>query len=502
MKQAIKIILALMIVFVMTQCKKKVETISNPVNDVKKVHVKLNVDNTRWVEPANGHFGFSNGDRVYVGYNGVCIGMLIFDDEEDHCLEGDIDDYDPEHDDYLHLYYMGPGYMESPTGGETYIDYNIADQREYLPVLSYGHTSVKYTGAGTYSCDFYNQCALVEFKLESTANPQTPVLVHNMPVGAKLDFANNRIVATNETGTMRLNNYYVNSENNSALWAILLPTSSELNTTAVVGGRAYNVTIPEISENDYLTGATAIDIDDTATPAADYFFTLNGNKVYFAPGNLVNYGGEPAYCFGVNQYDNADYTGDYANMDSISLFGWGTWVGGKTLDNGGPKTIETDDELYSYGADEEFEYDYLSSSYSGWRTITAEEMSDLFNEHTYKLGVVITDYFNGPVTGAAFRPDGQSNAFKDEYTIEKWEEEENTGALFLAFSGCRENDRLINSPWGYSNVEGFYWVKSGDADIAKCFLFYTFNDNWTYSQISTSGQKWYGGSVRLVRDAE
>jgi hypothetical protein len=80
MKKLNTFIVALSLIFGMAQCKKQ-ETPATPQNtEGNLVHLTVKVGNGSKVDvdPSTGVVSFSDGDKLYVGYNSACVGTLEY----------------------------------------------------------------------------------------------------------------------------------------------------------------------------------------------------------------------------------------------------------------------------------------------------------------------------------------------------------------------------------------------------------------------------------------
>ena len=109
-----------------------------------------------------------------------------------------------------------------------------------------------------------NKCGLVKFwawPTPSTSN--TLVTISGMKTTALIDFANNGITATDDTGEVKL--HKVSGSDPAERWAILLPQSSEPNATvsyptADNPNFSQTIYIPEIKANTYYGGYNGISV--------------------------------------------------------------------------------------------------------------------------------------------------------------------------------------------------------------------------------------------------
>lgn len=280
-------------------------------------------------------------------------------------------------------------------------------------------------------------------------------------------------------------------------------------------------------------------------------FTINdsGDKVIFAPGNLVYDKGN--WRFHANQYDkcftsDGDVSGHYTSSGTFDLFGWGssgidltgtdkTWIyyqpwsqksdaeyatagSGTTEDPYVYEAPISPNNTFGYGPAYpnnlgvgDWGYNTISGYASGdWRTPTKEDWDAFFDkESIYDVTrmdagtvagvcglIILPDDFIDPKTSSA-RASGafvtpHDNSYNQNvYTAEAWKAMENAGAVFLPCEGYR-NGTTIQSSINY----GQYWTSTaGDSDNASRLLF---RHGRTYNTVSKHRN--HGRAVRLVRD--
>ena len=219
------------------------------------------------VYPESGAYVFQNGDKLYVGNNGHYIGTLEY---YNGAFSGDIETDTTTYHDYLHFYFIGGTYdgdlYTSGANATESFEWSIADQTESeLPVLSYGHSTRKFSNKTTaYSCMLENKCGLVKFwawPKPSTSN--TLVTISGMKTTAVIDFANHGITSTDATGEVKL--HQVDGSNPAERWAILLPQSSVPAATVSYKDAdnhdvAQTIYMPEIKANTYYGGYNGISV--------------------------------------------------------------------------------------------------------------------------------------------------------------------------------------------------------------------------------------------------
>ena len=330
MKRLSLLLISIALLFGMTQCKKKVETIT-PATVDETVHISLRVDGSKHsVFPSTGAVVYTDGDVIYVGNNGKYVGSLTY---ADGAFSGDLTGVSTE--DYLHFFFIGgltPG--TTPTAGTTTsFSIDISNQRNKLPVLSYGKSNIKYTsGTTAYSSILENQCALVKFTLDKSVF--NPINLTGLRTTAIIDFANNLLTPNSSTGT--ITTYWDEDSGNGYRYAIVFATQG------VAIDKSGYIFCGGGVEYDIPTAASANAFIKDATISITGGFTINedGDKVIFSQGNLQYQASTGTWRFAENQYDyvgNATLGNVYENgvkcnnaliSDSytgwIDLFGWGT----------------------------------------------------------------------------------------------------------------------------------------------------------------------------------
>lgn len=427
MKRLSTIIMALALVLGMSQCKKQETPATGNITPTNPgVHITVNVgeneDNggkgengeRHNIAPAYGLFSFSSGDQLYVGHNGKYVGTLTF---SNGFFDGTIYPDQTVTDQPLHFYFVGNAAVTgTPEANQTTsLSINIANQRQNLPVLSYGASTKPFTGTGTtYSTTLKNKCALVRFDLQNEGDYE--VTLSNVPTLATVNFANptaeTAIVAT-EGQTNANMTLYGESGNTMYRWAILLPgtnLSPSVHTDLTWNGEGE---LPVMGNNTYINSGIQIAnvvptvyYEPTEAQKA-YFVKTSGNeltkfsvdenkKVYFSKANLRAYydatSHPTGWSFHDTQYGDAD-----GNLDSY----------GKNHIRGNDVEFSTanaygDRFTWGYGADYSItEYEgfynenhdlsveaskdwgcvFTESSPEGghWRTLSAEEWDYLLN---------------------------------------------------------------------------------------------------------------------------
>lgn len=288
----------------------------------------------------------------------------------------------------------------------------------------------------------------------------------------------------------------------------------------------------------------------TMTETNHGLFTVNssGKQVYFSQGNLKYSNG--IWSFQTNQYDrcfteNGNTTASYSAAGTFDLFGWGTsGISGYTpmatnyfaycteyaASKYNPYGSQTT-HLYDGGTDAnkaDWGYNAISNGgnaiNSGWRTPKNYSNEGIDNEWYYILnsratGNRINNTENARYTLAIINTDGTQDRgmilFPDNYTAGSpngvtwgaingasnwgtkctttgWLALEAAGCVFLPAAGYRSNTDIF-----HNSAYGKYWSSSYNDNSNAYYLNFLYN----YSPSIPSGNKSFGYSVRLVRDA-
>lgn len=257
MKKLSAIIIAIALVFGLSQCKK--DKPATPDAEDGMVYVTVNVANNgakHEVYPSTGTYVFENGDKLYVGNNGHYIGTLTYNNG---AFSGGITS--PSTSDYLHFYFVG-GLTTTPaelTTGTTSCTVSIADQSSKLPILSYGQSTQQYTDANaTYTTTLRNKCGLVKFVPQVETN--NAVTISGFYNTAAIDFATPSITPTGAPGDITLF-----AESDAAKWAILLPQTG-VSPTATISGYFCEIEGTfDITNNYYNSTGVSISMTPPAT---------------------------------------------------------------------------------------------------------------------------------------------------------------------------------------------------------------------------------------------
>lgn len=538
MKKLNIVLMAFALVAMMAQCKKDNGN-ATPDNSENTFAITLNVgsngNSKADVNPMTGTVDFENGDKIYVGSGGKYVGSLINDGN--HRFVGNITD--PVEGEPLYFYFLGNMSPDETIAAGATEEFSvvISDQTEHLPVISCAPSNEEFSyTTATYTAHLKNKCALAKFNVTTLST--APVCITGFNNKVAVNFTDNTLTNSQEAdGVITL------PAGNGEKWAILLPQEA---VEEGEEGSAYSgfysgirPAIPEILVNGYLSDGIAI-VLNAPEGAVGGVFTINGSggHVLFSQGNLQYIGsaGDGSddntgafWQFAEHQWD---YLGQSTDQNSSSitadrdLFGWGT----SGYDHGATRyqpwsTSTTSSQYNVYGNSQYNLYDQSGQAdwgynaiinggnqeNNGWRTLTANEWNYVFNGRVdaaskYGHGVV-----NG-VCGMILLPDewtlpeglsftSGNSAWANVYNATQWVQMEANGAVFLPAAGYRNGTTL-----SYVSSEGYYWsskVSSFTPSInAFRMIFYDSSLTPSHSGYTGSGTRYYGCSVRLVRNVQ
>ncbi|MBO7082394.1 MAG: hypothetical protein J6W30_00930, partial [Bacteroidales bacterium] len=263
MKKLAVFVAALVLTLGLAQCKKEQPaTPQNTEGNLVHLTVKVGNGSRANVNPSTGVISFSNGDKLYVGYDNACVGTLEYNASTNK-FSGDLS-LSQNGDQPLHFYYLG-GDVTHVGETQQYIVDIYEQQFNPYPVISYGTSTPNYSESNNaYSTTLENQCALVEFTTNRILK-ETNFYIQGINNQVAIDFENNTITTTNTTGNISLY-----PETPTSRWAILLPNEDPVTVTVnAVGYNEIDITIPPVNKNDFLHGENAVSFVLTAMEADD-----------------------------------------------------------------------------------------------------------------------------------------------------------------------------------------------------------------------------------------
>ena len=541
MKKISTIVMALVLVLGLSQCKKNEQ--NNTENQNEPVTITLNVSGNNGsrvvVNPATGTVDFENNDQIIVASGGKYVGTLTYNGS---LFSGAISNATEGYP--LQFYFLGnvtPA--ETLTSGVTEsCSVVISDQTEHLPVISAASSNENYTASTTdYTAHLLNKCALVKFNL--TTASEAPICVMGFNNMVTVNFSENTLTHGQES-----NGVVTLPAGNGEKWAILLPNEA---LEAGEQGSAYSQdgvyigtrgAVPATTENGYLTVGIEVNVTTEVNQGevlvgaicGKFTINANGDQVYFSRGNLQYQASTNIWRFAENQFDiigsaNNNISPIYDGW--IDLFGWGTsgWDNGNVYYRPYDYEHLTDwnagDFGYGYGPTDGTNYQYdLTGAYANsdwgvynaisnggnvpnlWRTLTAGnngEWDYVINRRSTPSGIRYAKACVNNVNGLILLPDSwnttvyalnyvnrQDAPFSTNVIMaEDWTMMESIGVVFLPAAG----GRYLNS---FSGYDGCYWSVS-DA------RFINFRNDICYAGTgNANSDRYFGYSVRLVHDVE
>ena len=324
MKRISTIIMALVVVMTMAQCKKNNPTTPDNQNNV--VTITLDVKNNNGsrvdVNTTTGTVDFETGDKVFVGSGGKYVGFLTHNGTN---FVGNITN--PTENQPLQFYFLG-NVMPTETlsaGTTEECSVIISDQTEHLPVISCAASNENYiSGLTSYTGHLLNKCALVKFNVTTPSN--SPICITGMKNKVTVDFTQNTMTPSMDgEGVIMLP---AGSGENVEKWAILLPQEAleegEEGTTYSEEGIYTGVRpeIPTITENGYwVNGIDLIVSNDYRLP-----MVVTSNVIPYTVysaiggGNVIDAGGSDVISKGICWSDspNPDTT-DFVVCEGLGI---------------------------------------------------------------------------------------------------------------------------------------------------------------------------------------
>ncbi len=256
MKTTKTLLLALLCLAIMTQCKKE-----QPTTEVGTVAISLTLNGdggTRVeVNTGTGAVTYQPGDVIYVASGGKYIGTLQNNGTN---FNGNITN--PVVGQPLHFFFLGNKVpLEDLVAGATEsCSVLIGNQKDGLPVIEYAPSNETYSATtSAYTAMLLNKCALVKFNVTTTS--EAPICITGMKNKVTVDFATNTLTPSMEgEGVITL------PAGEGEKWAILLPQGAM---EAGAEGTAYSEdggwtgsrsAMPNIVENGYLVSGIAVNV--------------------------------------------------------------------------------------------------------------------------------------------------------------------------------------------------------------------------------------------------
>ena len=321
MKKLTIFVAALVLTLGLAQCKK--EQPATPQNsEGNLVHLTVNVGNGSRadVDTITGVVSFSNDDKLYVGYNGACVGTLDYSPTTNNPnrFSGDLN-LTQSGDQPLHFYYLGG--VVTQDGEQRYlVDISVQDDHPY-PVISYGTSTTNYSESSkAYTTTLENQCALVEFTTNRILK-ELDFNIEGINNQVIIDFADNTFTPTHNQNS-QISPY---PESPTSRWAILLPSEEPVPVNVIVVG--YNervITIPPVKKNDFLHGENAVRFELT-NMMADVPLTIEAAPLTNGVIRVINPPVGMKYSKNNGEKKNItgdiEIQGDLEHLDKVQFYG-------------------------------------------------------------------------------------------------------------------------------------------------------------------------------------
>jgi len=529
-RKGMTMILALALILGMTQCKKKIETVSETSSGL---YITLEVDNdSKVIVDPYGHVEpnysyatvtYETNDTIYVGHNGRFVGKLIY---SNNTFSGVIDDSDLSTNDYFHFYFLGNKPLKATNvGGNIVYNLDIVDQSAKYPVISYAHSTDKFNPyVSSYNAHLLNKCSIVKFTTNIDITDNISISgMNNMVI---VDFTKNI-----GGGSANPYSYMMDENNNGEIilhsvsatekWAILLPQAAVTAATANAPGYVSTTSfgVPTISTNQYLGDGIDITMEEvveekgiSVSPTKQAVFA-NGN-LKATKTNTEDSWESWTWSFMENPWDaveqsDSDMATYYAGKSNIGLFGCN------------PKThpfyTELDDNYsgrFTTWTSNEITNDPDANNYT-WYVPTQAEWAYIFSGRenaTSKFGMALVAGKPGVILlpddcagVSGFKPYFSTQAYASNTIDESdWTSKyASVGAVFIPANGYRYITYLAEY-----NIWGGYWT--GTTDIGGNGYYMRFVDaastsfttvHVEYDPINND-DRYYGGALRLIRYVE
>ena len=313
MRNLSTILLAVVMVFGLAQCKKEQPT---PQGEGNVVTITLNVDGNNGsrvnVDPTGtNQVTFTDGDQILVASDGKYVGTLT---KDGGMFSGTVSADDLVDGQPLYFYFLGNKQGELQTGVTT-CTVNISDQTGYpnLPVISMGRSIdtqtgniVKYaSGMTSFSSRLYNKCSLMKFNV--TTPSDAAICITGMNNQVTVNFGTNVFTYGQVNGGLiKMRGQAGSGE--KTYWAIVLP-KEDVTPVGVAYSEDNNYTgncpeIDVIEVNKYYDSGIALSVSTHA---------WNVNSVYLRVNNAGDtYSDECG--FTVTATENASWAGGDAGI--------------------------------------------------------------------------------------------------------------------------------------------------------------------------------------------
>ena len=433
MKRIGTIIISLVLVLGLTQCKKTEQPTADNTENTIAITLSVGGNNGNAkvdVDPSTGTVDFEGGDIIYVGSGGKYVGMLTHNGN--HHFQGNISD--PVEGEPLQFYFLGNVTPEETLGAGTTEECSvvISDQTQRLPVISCAPSNEDFSLTNTtYTAHLLNKCSLVKFSVSTPS--AAPICVTGMYNKVTVDFVNNTVAYSQDgDGILMLPG---GAGQDVEKWAIVLPQPAleEGEEGSVYSSANYTgirPAMPEVLVNAYWQAGIALEVSTTPVGTLKGLFTINntGTQVFFSQGNLQYIGSAGngddnntgAYWkFAEHQWDYLGNNGQNSTTKTIDrdLFSWGT----SGYDHGAyyyqPWTHGSYNNYYAYGSytynlhDQTGQADWGYNAIlnggnqenSGWKTLASGQWSYIFYSRAASTvnGTANARYAKAQVSGSS-----------------------------------------------------------------------------------------------------
>ena len=550
LKKGTTMMLTLVLLLGMTQCKKNVETISTASNGVTMILEAYNGNAKTNIYP-NGTLEWGTNEVIYVinDASGTCVGSVTNGSSGGTTFTGTVSVEPGTYN--FHYYYVGT--VQTIASGATSFEMDFTKQDGALTNLGKFHigcgvqTGVEVSAGNTISAEtsMTSMVSVAYFNTTGMADGNELVYLYGDKINNKLsiDFSNNTVTYSKING-----GWICTGAVSSGAYVMLVPndgTSTDITFASKrTTGTCNNMFTYGIHANRFYCseGNTSNPIAVAVTPypkgilRGQFIVNDSGNKkVRFSQGNLQYIGSAstPYWKFADNQYDwigaKTPQNTTATNIDR-DLFGWGT--SGVTYDYGDGmtqaiayqpySTSTTNGDYYAYGSwaenlndifyghnEADWGYNAIlnggNTTNLGWYTMTYGEWGYVTYKNTIGYGTVhgvrgvILLPFNWSTDYSDLYPNfteyvynvttSWPNVFNDN-TSPTWSQMEAAGCVFLPAAGYRDGTNILNT----SNKTGYYWsdtYSSTSNSYGLIILDYRIYANPFY--------RYRGASVRLVR---
>ena len=346
------LLLAAAMLLGLTQCKKEVETV-NPVA-ADGIPMTLNAYNdSRTSFDGSGAISWGTNEKIYVVYNGTCIGSVTNGTGGGNTFTGTVTGLESGNDYTLHYYYVGTAQTIATDATSFSMDFvNQDGTMANLGKFHIGHGTQTLTYEGgdiTSEAGMSSLVSIGYFDIAGMAEVGENVYMYGENLNNKItiDFSTNKVTNTKVEGDNLICLGAVTEGSTCGKYVMLVPNHTDGTETLATNitfiskrtsgtcNNTFNYGI--IANRFYCKGgntSTPIDVAVTEYQPGTLrgLFTINdsGDQVQFSQGNLkcttTDSWNSWTWSFMVNQYDidEAGSVGDnYESRDYISHFGWG-----------------------------------------------------------------------------------------------------------------------------------------------------------------------------------